>query len=135
MRDCGINKIVFSSSAAVYGNPREIPITEESILDPINPYGETKLIVERMLKYFEEAYGFHFVALRYFNASGADSSGTIGEDHNPETHLIPLVINAIINDKEIKIFGTDYDTKDGTCTRDYVHVMILHKHMFLQLII
>ena len=122
MKECKINKIVFSSSAAVYGSPREIPISEKSILDPINPYGETKLIVEKMLKYFEDAYEFHFVALRYFNASGADSSGTIGEDHNPETHLIPLVINAIINDKKIKIFGTDYDTKDGTCIRDYVHV-------------
>ncbi|HOW29915.1 MAG TPA: UDP-glucose 4-epimerase GalE [archaeon] len=122
MKECNVNKIVFSSSAAVYGSPRRIPITEEDTLDPINPYGETKLIVEKMLKYFENAYGFHFVALRYFNASGADSSGNLGEDHNPETHLIPIVINAIINNQEIKIFGTDYETKDGTCIRDYVHV-------------
>lgn len=122
MKECNVNKIVFSSSAAVYGSPRQIPITEESILDPINPYGETKLIIERMLKYFEDAYGLHSVALRYFNASGADASGSIGEDHYPETHLIPLVINAIINNKEIKVFGTDYETKDGTCIRDYIHV-------------
>jgi len=122
MKECNINKIVFSSSAAVYGAPKRIPINEEDQLDPINPYGETKLIVEKMLKYFEDAYGFHFVALRYFNASGADPSGNIGEDHYPETHLIPIVINSIIHGKEFKIFGTDYETKDGTCVRDYIHV-------------
>lgn len=133
MKECNVNKIVFSSSAAVYGTPKKIPITEEDELNPINPYGETKLIIEKMLKYFEDAYDLKFVALRYFNASGADPSGEIGEDHNPETHLIPIVINSIINNKSFKIFGIDYSTKDGTCVRDYIHVTDLAQAHLLAL--
>jgi len=119
---CNVKNIVFSSSAAVYGCPREIPIKEDALLNPINPYGETKYAIERMLGYFEKAYGIRYVALRYFNAAGADKSGLIGERHSPETHLIPIVLNALCKDKEIKVFGNDYNTKDGTCIRDYVHV-------------
>ncbi len=103
--------------------PIQVPITETAILKPINPYGRTKLIIEQMLSDFDSAHGLKSVALRYFNAAGADREGKIGECHEPETHLIPLVLNAAINtDKPIYIFGTDYDTPDGTCIRDYIHV-------------
>jgi UDP-glucose 4-epimerase len=122
MKNAGIGRIVFSSTAAVYGIPEETPILESSRTDPINPYGETKLSVEKMLKWADAAYGIKYTALRYFNAAGAHISGKIGEDHNPETHLIPNIIKAALNDEEVVIFGGDYNTKDGACVRDYIHV-------------
>jgi UDP-glucose 4-epimerase len=122
MKNTGVNRIVFSSTAAVYGMPEKIPISEDSRTDPINPYGETKLSVEKMLKWTDAAYGVKFAALRYFNAAGAHISGEIGEDHNPETHLIPNVIQAALRNEEITIFGGDYNTEDGSCVRDYIHV-------------
>ncbi|MBN2225323.1 MAG: UDP-glucose 4-epimerase GalE [Deltaproteobacteria bacterium] len=123
MRKAEIDKILFSSSAAVYGNPREIPITEDHPRDPINPYGMTKYVMERAMEDFSAAYGLRFVSLRYFNAAGADPDGELGERHDPETHLIPAVLMAAggISD-EIVIFGDDYPTPDGTCVRDYVHI-------------
>ena len=123
MRKYNINKIIFSSSAAVYGNPEYLPIDEEHPTNPINPYGMTKLMIEKFLSDYHKAYGLKYIALRYFNACGCDRSGKIGEAHKTETHLIPLVLKAIIGEKEnIKIFGDDYDTPDGTCLRDYIHV-------------
>ncbi|MDR1203896.1 MAG: UDP-glucose 4-epimerase GalE [Peptococcaceae bacterium] len=122
MKNAGIGRIVFSSTASVYGVPEELPILESSKTDPINPYGETKLAVEKMLKWADAAYGIKYTALRYFNAAGAHISGKIGEDHNPETHLIPNIIQAALKDEEAAIFGGDYSTEDGTCVRDYVHV-------------
>jgi len=123
MLDNGVKKFVFSSTCATYGEPQSLPIVETLPQAPINPYGQTKLDVENCLKAFAHAYGLSFAAFRYFNAAGAAEDGTIGEDHKPETHLIPLVIDAATGRREnIKIFGTDYDTPDGTCLRDYVHV-------------
>ena len=117
------NKIVFSSTAATYGEPESIPILETDKTEPTNPYGETKLSMEKMMKWTDVAHGLRYVALRYFNACGADESGEIGEAHNPETHLIPLILQVPNNQREsVSIFGTDYDTKDGTCVRDYIHV-------------
>ena len=121
-----VNSIVFSSTAAVYGEPERVPILEGDLTNPTNTYGETKLAMEKMMKWFDKAYGIKYVSLRYFNASGAHSSGTIGEDHNPETHLIPLVLQVPLEKREkIYVFGNDYPTKDGTCIRDYIHVMDL----------
>ena len=118
-----VKKFIFSSTCATYGIPQKIPLTENLPQNPINPYGWTKLMVERILKDYDTAYGLKSVILRYFNASGADESGIIGEWHNPETHLIPLILDAAMGKREdIKIFGTDYDTPDGTCIRDYIHV-------------
>ncbi|WP_455645009.1 UDP-glucose 4-epimerase GalE [Methanosphaera sp.] len=118
-----VKKFIFSSTCATYGIPQKIPLIENHPQNPINPYGWTKLMVERILKDYDTAYGLKSVILRYFNASGADESGIIGEWHNPETHLIPLILDAAIGKREnIKIFGTDYDTPDGTCIRDYIHV-------------
>ena len=118
-----VRRFVFSSSCAVYGEPRELPITEDLPKNPINPYGNTKLAVEWMLQHCATAWGLGSVALRYFNASGAASDGSIGEDHKPEIHLIPLVLQVALGQREhIKVFGTDYPTPDGTCIRDYVHV-------------
>ena len=124
-----IKKIIFSSTAALFGYPNEIPIKEETKKEPVNVYGRTKLIIEQMLSDFDSAYGLKFIALRYFNASGADFG--IGEDHNPETHLIPLVLQVALGKREsISIFGTDYPTKDGTCIRDYIHVTdLVDAHM------
>lgn len=123
MLDNGVKKFVFSSTCATYGEPERLPIVESLPQAPINPYGQTKLDVENCLKAFAHAYGLSFAAFRYFNAAGAAEDGSIGEDHSPETHLIPLVIDAATGRREpIKIFGTDYDTPDGTCLRDYVHV-------------
>ncbi|WP_206081319.1 UDP-glucose 4-epimerase GalE [Mariprofundus ferrooxydans] len=123
MRRHGVNKIVFSSTCATYGEAEVIPIPETHAQQPINPYGASKLMVERILKDYDSAYGLRFVALRYFNAAGADSDGEIGEDHEPETHLIPLVLDAAAGVRDsIMINGTDYDTPDGTCIRDYIHV-------------
>jgi UDP-glucose 4-epimerase len=123
MLDNGVKKFVFSSTCATYGEPHSLPIVETLSQAPINPYGQTKLDVENCLKSFAHAYGLSFAAFRYFNAAGAAEDGTIGEDHQPETHLIPLVFDAATGRRDhIKIFGTDYDTPDGTCLRDYVHV-------------
>ena len=123
MLDNGVKKFVFSSTCATYGEPQSLPIVESLPQAPINPYGQTKLDVENCLKAFAHAYGLSFAAFRYFNAAGAAEDGTLGEDHQPETHLIPLVIDAATGRRDhIKIFGTDYDTPDGTCLRDYVHV-------------
>lgn len=121
-----VDKIVFSSTAATYGEPENIPIIESDKTEPTNPYGESKLAVEKLLKWTENAYGIKHVILRYFNVAGAHESGLIGEDHRPETHLIPLILQVALGKREkIYIFGDDYDTKDGTCIRDYIHVMDL----------
>ena len=119
----GINHVVFSSTAATYGEPKSIPIVETDPTQPTNAYGETKLAMEKMFKWCDVAYGLKYVALRYFNACGAHISGKIGEAHNPESHLIPLILQVPNGKREsIKVFGTDYPTKDGTCVRDYIHV-------------
>ena len=118
-----VKKIVFSSTAATYGEPENIPILENDKTEPTNPYGETKLSMEKMFKWVSNAHGVRYVSLRYFNACGAHKSGLIGEDHNPETHLIPLILQVPNGQREkVAIFGDDYDTKDGTCIRDYIHV-------------
>ncbi len=123
MLDCGVNKLVFSSTAAVYGEPKAIPIDESAPKQPTNVYGRTKLIMENVMADYAKAYGLRYIALRYFNACGADGVGDIGEDHQPESHLIPLVLQTCLGKREsIKIFGDDYPTADGTCIRDYVHV-------------
>lgn len=118
-----IDKIVFSSTAATYGEPENIPVLESDRTYPTNPYGETKLAVEKMFKWVAEAHGLRYVSLRYFNACGADENGIIGEAHNPESHLIPIILQVPNGKREtISIYGTDYDTPDGTCIRDYIHV-------------
>ncbi|MGF1495168.1 MAG: UDP-glucose 4-epimerase GalE [Microcoleaceae cyanobacterium] len=123
MRDAGINKFVFSSTCATYGVPSKVPIPEDHPQNPINPYGASKLMVERILSDFDKAYDFRSVWFRYFNAAGADPNGLLGEDHNPETHLIPLTLFTALGKREsLSIFGTDYPTPDGTCLRDYIHV-------------
>ena len=123
MIEHGVKKFVFSSTCATFGVPKKLPLTEDHPQLPINPYGQTKLDVENFLKSCARAYGISFVALRYFNASGAAEDGTIGEDHTPETHLIPLTIFAATGKRgSIKVFGDDYNTPDGTCLRDYIHV-------------
>jgi UDP-arabinose 4-epimerase len=126
MRGASVDRIVFSSTCATYGNPVRVPIDEMHPQAPVNPYGESKLMVEKILRWYGECYGLRWMALRYFNAAGADPDGEIGEDHDPETHLIPLVIGAALGTRlPVRIFGTDYDTPDGTAVRDYVHVMDL----------
>lgn len=126
MNDHNVKYIVFSSSAATYGIPKHIPISEDDEQLPINPYGETKVMMEHMMKWCDKAYGIKWVALRYFNAAGAKSDGSIGEDHNPETHLIPIILRTALGKQKIlKIYGDDYNTFDGTNIRDYVHVMDL----------
>jgi UDP-glucose 4-epimerase len=123
MRRHKVGRVVFSSTCATYGVPETVPITEEEKQEPINPYGNTKLAVERALADYAAAYGWGYAALRYFNASGAAPDGSIGEDHDPETHLIPLVIQAIMGRRPaVEVFGTNYPTPDGTCIRDYIHV-------------
>lgn len=123
MIDAGVRQLIFSSSCAVYGCPQRVPITEEHPGAPVNPYGESKLIAERTLHWYEQAYGLRWMALRYFNAAGADIEGDLGESHSPETHLIPLVIQAAQRQSPVvKIYGTDYPTPDGTAIRDYIHV-------------
>jgi UDP-arabinose 4-epimerase len=123
MRDAGPRRIVFSSSCAVYGVPERVPITEDTPLNPINPYGESKRVVEGMLQAWGAAHGFEWMALRYFNAAGADPEGTIGEVHEPETHLLPLAIAAAFDPSaELSVHGTDFPTPDGTALRDYIHV-------------
>lgn len=126
MNEHNVNKIVFSSTAATYGEPKQVPITEDMETCPTNTYGETKLTMEKMMKWCDKAYGMKYVALRYFNVAGAEDDGSIGEDHNPETHLIPIVLQTALGKRDhITIFGDDYDTEDGTCVRDYVHVVDL----------
>lgn len=121
-----IKKFVFSSTCSIYGNPLNVPISESEPAKPINPYANTKLVIEMMLKDFEYKYGLKHVCLRYFNAAGADPEGEIGESHSPETHLIPIVLEAALGKREkVFVFGNDYDTHDGTCIRDYIHVVDL----------
>ncbi len=123
MIDCGVKKYIFSSTAAVYGNPDVVPITENSALKPESPYGRTKLMIEQILADLDRSDNFRYIALRYFNAAGADPGGMIGESHVPETHLIPLIIRAAIDPGyTLTVFGEDYATEDGTCIRDYIHV-------------
>lgn len=131
MLENGVKFLVFSSSCATYGIPEKIPITEDQNLNPINPYGRTKSMIEHILKDYDRAYGIKFVSLRYFNAAGADPSGLIGEWHDPETHIIPLLLDVAIGRKEsFTIYGNDYPTPDGTCIRDFIHVNDLAKaHM------
>lgn len=122
MNECGVKNIVFSSTAATYGIPEELPIKETTPQRPINPYGESKLMMETIMKWADQAYGIKFVPLRYFNVAGDKPDGSIGEDHRPETHLLPIVLQVALGQREkISIFGSDYDTKDGTNVRDYVH--------------
>ena len=123
MLEYGVKKIVFSSTCATYGEPQYTPIDEKHPQNPINPYGRTKLIIEQIFADYEKAYGLQHIALRYFNAAGCAADGSIGESHTPETHIIPLVLKAITGERDnIKVFGSDYDTRDGTCIRDYIHV-------------
>ena len=126
MEETGVKQIVFSSTAATYGEPEEVPILETTPTNPKNPYGESKLMMEKMMRWCDEAHGIKFVALRYFNVAGASLDTSIGEDHNPETHLVPIILQTALGQREqISIFGDDYDTPDGTCIRDYVHVVDL----------
>lgn len=129
MRDAGVKRLVFSSTAAVYGEPEKQPIEETDVTNPTNPYGETKLTFERALRWYESAYGIRYASLRYFNAAGATQ--LCGEWHDPETHLIPLVLQAATGQREhIEVYGEDYPTRDGTCVRDYIHVVDLaHAHV------
>jgi UDP-glucose 4-epimerase len=123
MRKAGVKKIIFSSTAAVYGEPEKIPIRENAPLNPTNFYGVSKLMFEDLLKKYDQLYGFRYVSLRYFNASGADESGKIGQDYLPDTHLIPIVLKTVMKKYDtVKIYGDDYPTRDGTCIRDYIHV-------------
>jgi len=123
MNEYNVRKIVFSSTAATYGEPENVPIDEYDRTVPTNAYGETKLAMEKMMKWFDVAHGIKYVSLRYFNAAGAHESGRIGEDHNPESHLIPIVLQVALGQRaHISVFGDDYDTEDGTCIRDYIHV-------------
>jgi UDP-glucose 4-epimerase len=122
MIQANVKRLVFSSSAAVYGNPKIVPIPEDLPFDPVNPYGESKVLVEKMLRWMDSCAGLRSIALRYFNACGADPESGLGEEHHPETHLIPLLIQAVVSGKPMTIFGNDYQTPDGTCIRDYVHV-------------
>jgi UDP-glucose 4-epimerase len=123
MRRAGVKRFIFSSTTATYGEPETIPITEKEPQQPINPYGFTKLVIEKMLADYASAYGLAYAALRYFNAAGAHPDGDLGEDHDPETHLIPIVLQVALGQRDqITIFGSDYPTPDGTCVRDYVHV-------------
>jgi UDP-glucose 4-epimerase len=126
MRRAKVNRFIFSSTAATFGNPVRPKIDESHPQEPINPYGRTKLMIEQILSDYHKAYGLQYVALRYFNAAGAAEGGEIGEDHDPETHLIPLVLKVPLGQRDsIKIFGSDYDTPDGTCVRDYIHIVDL----------
>lgn len=123
MEQFGVKNIVFSSSAATYGEPEQVPIIESMSTNPESTYGDTKLIMEKMMKWCDKAYGVKYVALRYFNVAGAKSDGTIGEDHQPESHLVPIILQVALGQREkLAIYGDDYNTPDGTCIRDYVHV-------------
>jgi UDP-glucose 4-epimerase len=134
MLTCEVKYFIFSSSAAVYGNPHQVPIVEDHPLSPVNPYGEGKVFVERALRWYEQAHGLRFISLRYFNAAGADPEGELGEAHNPETHLIPRILDVALGKRSfIEIYGVDYDTPDGTCIRDYIHVIDLAQAHILAL--
>ncbi|CAM3973981.1 UDP-glucose 4-epimerase GalE [Catellicoccus marimammalium] len=134
MKEFQVDKIIFSSTAATYGEPERVPITEDMPTTPKNPYGESKLFMEKMMHWCDEAYGLRYVALRYFNVAGAKADGTIGEDHRPETHLVPIILQVALGQREaLSIYGDDYPTSDGTCIRDYVHVMDLAKAHVLAL--
>ncbi len=133
MIKAGVRKMVFSSSAGVYGEPERVPLTEDAPLFPVSPYGESKAFLEKVLGWYSRAYGLRSISLRYFNAAGASFHGRIGEDHDPETHLIPLVIQAAVCRKPITVFGSDYPTPDGTPVRDYVHVVDLARGHILAL--
>lgn len=123
MLDTGVRRVIFSSTCATYGDPVAMPIAEDHVQRPVNPYGESKLFVEKVLRWYQSAYGLQWAALRYFNVAGADVDGEIGEDHDPETHLVPLAIQTALGlHPELTVFGTDYATPDGTAIRDYVHV-------------
>ncbi len=123
MEEFGVKHIVFSSTAATYGEPKEMPIVETMPTNPENPYGESKLMMEKIMKWCDKAYGIRYVALRYFNVAGAKSDASIGEDHDPETHLIPIILQTALGQREyLGIYGEDYDTPDGTCIRDYVYI-------------
>ncbi len=127
------NNFIFSSTAGVYGNPTKIPIPEDHLTNPTNPYGESKLMVEKILAWYQKIHNLSFVSLRYFNAAGAALDGSMGEAHTPESHIIPNVIKALLSDQEFTLFGTDYKTKDGTCVRDYIHVLDLAEAHILAL--
>ena len=134
MKEHNVKYIVFSSTAATYGEPKKVPIEESSETCPTNAYGESKLLVEKILKWCDHAYGIKYTALRYFNAAGAHVNGQIGEDHSPETHLIPFILDVALGNREkIMMFGDDYNTKDGTCVRDYIHVTDLARAHLLAL--
>jgi UDP-glucose 4-epimerase len=122
MARAGVGRLVFSSTCAIYGEPATMPITEETKIAPVNPYGESKAMVEKILRELDRYRGFRSVALRYFNACGAEPAASLGEAHDPETHLIPLLLRAAVTGEPIQIFGNDYPTADGTCIRDYIHV-------------
>lgn len=125
MRRHNVNNFIFSSTAGIYGNPTKVPIPEDHPTMPTNPYGESKLMVEKILSWYQKIYDINFVALRYFNAAGAALDGSLGEDHHPETHIIPNIINAALTNLEFTLFGDDYPTPNGTCIRDYIHVIDL----------
>ncbi|GAB4147308.1 MAG: UDP-glucose 4-epimerase GalE [Patescibacteria group bacterium] len=134
MLETGVNKLIFSSTCATFGIPNQVPITEQTPQNPINPYGRTKLMVEQILMDYAQAYGLSSIALRYFNACGADPQGRTGEMHDPETHLIPLILDVAAGKRDsIKVFGTDYNTPDGTCIRDYIHTCDLASAHYLAL--
>ncbi len=121
--DAGVGNVIFSSTAAVYGEPEVVPITEQCVKNPLNVYGRTKLVIENMLKDFSDIYGLKYKALRYFNAAGADEEGDIGEDHSPESHLVPIIFQSVNGKRDkLVVYGDDYPTPDGTCIRDYIHV-------------
>jgi UDP-glucose 4-epimerase len=122
MIQANVKRLVFSSTAAVYGMPKIVPIPEDLPFDPVNPYGESKVLVEKMLRWMDSCSGLRSIVLRYFNACGADPESGLGEEHDPETHLIPLLMRAVVSGKPMTIFGNDYETPDGTCIRDYIHV-------------
>ena len=125
VKENNVSNVILSSSAGVYGNPVKVPIEESDLKNPLNPYGETKYIMERMLEDYDAAYGIKFAAIRYFNAAGAALDGSIGENHSEESHLIPNIIKSVLEGKEFTLFGDDYLTPDGTCIRDYIHVLDL----------
>jgi UDP-glucose-4-epimerase GalE len=133
MSEAGIKRLVFSSTAAVYGTPAVTPIPENSPFDPVSPYGETKVMIEKILGWLDQYRGLRSIALRYFNACGSDPESELGEEHDPETHLIPLLLRAVVTGNPITIFGDDYDTPDGTCIRDYIHVTDLAEAHLLAL--